>query len=160
MEEAMPKILDWLSANWGWIVVILGGLIEFTPIKCNPLSAIFKWIGKRLNAETDKRIDALDEKFTEVDNHLNEIDGRLNKQEELIDTQRIANIRSLILDFANSCRNGRPHSHEEYLHIMSENGEYEKLVKKYNIINSVYAESYKYICNKYHECMENNSFLA
>lgn len=160
MEEGVPKILDWLSANWGWIVAFLGVFVEIAPIKCNPLSSIFKWIGKRLNAETDKRIDALDEKFTEVDNHLNEIDSRLDKQEELIDTQRIANIRSLILDFANSCRNGRPHSHEEYLHIMSENGEYEKLVKKYNIVNSVYAESYKYICNKYHDCMKNNSFLA
>lgn len=150
----IPDILRWVADNWAAIVAAIGVVVELIPgIKVNPLTAIFKWIGERVNADTNKRIDALDEKFAEVD-------SRLDEQAKQIDMQRIANIRSLILDFANSCRNGVGHSHEEYLHVLDENGNYEALIRKYDIKNSVYKESYDYILRKYRECMDNNAFLA
>ena len=160
MNEVMPTVLTWMANNWAWILVVLGLIFEWTPvIKINPISALFKWIGKKANQPVNDRLDKIDERFEQMENHLNEIDDRLNKQEEQIDNQRIANIRSLILDFANSCRNGVQHSHEEFVHVLDENGVYEKLVKKHNIINSVYKESYSYILEKYKQCMNDNSFL-
>lgn len=153
MEESTKPFIEWLSNNWGWVIAFISIFIEIVPIKLSPISSLFKWIGKKINAGVNCRIDNLDKK-------IDEIDERLEDQETLIDMQRIAGIRSLILSFADELRRGNPASHEQFIHVMNENGEYEKLVSKHKIINSVYAESYKYICNKYHDCMDKNSFLA
>lgn len=149
----MEEVLKWLGSNWGWVAAALGVFVEVVPVKLHPISAILKWLGKRLNAETDKRIDEMDKKF-------DDLECRMTNQEKATDMQRMANIRSLVLSFADDLRRGNKASHERFIHVMTENGEYEKLIAKHDIVNSVYVESYKYICNKYHECMETNSFLA
>ena len=149
----MEEVLKWLSANWGWVVAFVGVFIEVTPIKVSPISALFKWIGKKTNQNINDHLDKLDKKFDEVDTKLAE-------QEKAIDMQRIANIRSLVLGFADELRRGGKASHENFLHVMDENATYEKLIVKYDIKNSVYVEAYKFICNKFHECMDTNSFLA
>ena len=154
MEEVMPNVFTWLASNWAWILVALGLIFEWTPvIKINPISSLFKWIGKKANEPIDNRLNEMEKKFDELDN-------RMTDQEKSTDMQRMANIRSLVLSFADDLRRGNKASHERFINVMTENGVYEELVRKHNIVNSVYVESYKYICNKYHECMQDNSFLA
>lgn len=67
--------------------------IEITPIKWNPLSSAFKWLGRKLTARIEDDLAAIHKEIEE-----NEKDR----------------IRWEILDFANSCRNGRKHTKDEY----------------------------------------------
>ena len=85
---------------------------------------------------------------------------RLNEVEKSNDMQSVRQIKAHVLDFANSCRNGRKHTMEDFKNLLNENAEYEMLVKKYGLINDVYTEDLKYIKNVYQHCLENNSFLA
>lgn len=75
------------------------------------------------------------------------------------DMQTVMQIRSHILDFANSCMNHRQHTKKEFENIIDENTLYEGLVKKYNIKNAVYTEDYKYVMEIYHQCQKEGSFL-
>lgn len=85
---------------------------------------------------------------------------RLDLMEKSNDMQSVRQIKGHILDFANSCRNGRKHTMEDFKNILAENSEYEALVKKYNLVNDVYSEDLKFIKNVYQHCLETNSFLA
>lgn len=68
-------------------------------------------------------------------------------------------IRFEVLDFANSCRNGRRHTRDEFQHIISLNDKYEKLLEKTSDKNGVFEEEYTYIVNLYHKCQVENDFL-
>ena len=139
MEQTTVPILEWLKGNWGWVISAFCVFFEITPIKLHPISAICKWIGDRLTSTIKKDI------------------ADLRKD---VDMARIAGIKAIVLDFANSCRNGRKHSKEEFTNILSENSEYERLVKKYDLKNDVYREDFNFILEIYRECLHKNSFLA
>ena len=53
------KIIEWIGQNLWQIVLIASIFIQITPIKVNPWSAIFKWIGKQLLGDTKKEISHL-----------------------------------------------------------------------------------------------------
>lgn len=69
-------------------------------------------------------------------------------------------IRYEVLDFANSCRNGRRHTRDEFQHIIDLNDKYERLLHETNDANGVFSEEYKYIVDLYHKCQIENDFLA
>ena len=139
MEKVLKPLGDWLGGNWGWVILALGVFFEITPIKISPITDLLGWIGKKLTGDIRKDIADL---------------------REDVDRQRMANIRSLVLDFANSCLNGRKHTKEEFDHIINENKIYEELVKKYDEKNEVYTEAYEYIKRLYRERMDKRDFLS
>ena len=126
----MQSILEWLAGNWGIAVIASLGLIEVTPIKINPLSRILKWVGDRVNGEMIRRIDKL-----EQDVNTNEMDR----------------IRWEVLDFANSCRNGRKHTKDEYEHIITLVKKYEGLLKTCGKENGVFELEYEYVKGLYQQ---------
>ncbi len=134
----MQHILDWLAGNWGLAALVGLGLVEFTPIKVNPLSLLLKWVGTKVNGEMLKRIDRL-----EQDVNTNEMDR----------------IRWEVLDFANSCRNKRRHTQDEFEHIITLVKKYEGLLKKCGRENGVFEFEYKYICELYEQCLKTNDFI-
>jgi aspartyl/asparaginyl-tRNA synthetase len=69
-------------------------------------------------------------------------------------------IRYEVLDFANSCRNGRRHTRDEFQHIIDMNDKYEKLLRETNDKNGVFVEEYRYIVELYHKCQKENDFLS
>ena len=68
-------------------------------------------------------------------------------------------IRWEVLDFANSCRNGRKHTKDEYQHIITLHDKYKRLLEKTNDTNGVFDEEYAYIKRLYAERQEKNDFL-
>ena len=158
MENMLVRIIHWLFGNWGWIVGGLCVFFEISPkIKINPISFVCKWIGDKLTAGIKKDINDMRKNS---EGRYAELKSENENIRYAIDMQRIANIKATILDFANSCRNGRKHSKEEFAYVLSENDEYERIIKKYNIINNVYKEDFAYIKEIYHECLRENKFLA
>lgn len=107
-------------------MLVLGSLfaVEITPIKLSPLN----WIGKRMNRDVTKRIDKLEKQFIE-----SECDS----------------MRTEILDFANSCRNGRKHTAEEWDHIIDLLGKYERFCEDYKIENDKMPVNARYLRELY-----------
>lgn len=111
---------------------------EVSKIKVNPISFILRWAGKRMFEPFDARLDAVEKKIDE-----NEMDR----------------IRWEVLDFANSCRNNKQHTKEEFDHIVDLNDKYHKLLEKYDAENGVFDVEYAYILKLYKRCQDQNDFL-
>ena len=135
----MEKLGEWLGGNWGWVIAVFCVFFEIAPIKLHPISSFLSWLGKKLTGDIRKDIADL---------------------REDVDRQRMSTIRSLVLDFSNTCLNGRKHTKEEFDHIIAENHNYEKLVAKYGISNDVYTEAYAYILRVYRKCLDGHMFLS
>lgn len=138
-KEALEPILQFLGNNWGWILALFLVFFEITPIKLHPITALLGWIGKKLNGSLKQDI------------------ADLRKD---VDEQRMSTIRTLVLDFSNSCLNKRKHTKEEFDHILEENKIYEKLVTKYKVDNDVYAEAIAYIKRVYRRRLDKGDFLT
>lgn len=137
--ESTQQIVNWIGSNV-WIVVIGAlSLIEIAPIKIDPWKTLFKWIGNQLLGETKKTIDDL--------------------RKEVKDNEK-DRIRWEILDFANSCRNGRRHSRDEFKHIIELDSKYRKLLSETDDTNGVFDIEIEYIKELYRERLERNDFLA
>lgn len=144
----MAQVTNWIATNLptlGWIIAILSIFIEISPIKVNPLSAIVKWLGKLFTGDTSKKIDSLIKKVDTIENNVTE-----NEKDR---------IRWEILDFANSCRNDRRHTRDEFQHIITLNDKYRRLLEKTNDKNGVFEVEMKYIKDEYAEKLKSNDFL-
>lgn len=120
--------------------------MQFTPaIKCSPITAVCKWVGKAINGEVLTRIAALEE--------------RADQQQRTLDENEMDRIRWEVLDFANACRNHVKHTKDEFQHIIDLNQKYHKLLAKYKIKNGVFDAEYAYIIDLYKRCQLENDFL-
>ena len=148
----VQQIVEWCGHNIVVVLVGLSALIQITPIKINPWTALFKWIGDKANEKLHQEVSDLNKK---IDNLAKDVDN-LNQQRKEDEKDRI---RWEILDFANSCRNGRKHTKDEYLHIIDLNDKYKELLKETNDKNGVFEVEYEYIKQLYKERQEKNDFL-
>ena len=138
--------LDNLVSGAVSLGVILSIFIEVTPIKINPISMLLKFIGRNINAELKAEISAVKADVQKIDNK--------------VDNNEIDRIRWEILDFANSCRNKRRHTREEFLHIINLNEKYHKILDERGMTNGQINIEYEYIEGLYRKCLEENSFLC
>lgn len=131
----MAHILDWMQAHWGICTFVLAAFVQITPgIKFSPLT----WVGNLFLGGIRKDVAGLQSQIDE-----NEKDR----------------IRWEVLDFANSCRNGRRHTKDEFQHIITLHDKYKRLLQKTNDTNGVFDEEYAYIKRLYAERQERNDFL-
>lgn len=151
--EALSRLTIGDIAKWvGLLLVAILSLFEFTKIKVNPISAIFRWIGNKINAPMLERIDTISEKQ----------DAQEKKLDDLLDSQddnEIDRIRWEILDFANSCRHGVKHTLDEFDHIIELNEKYHRILDRRKLKNGKIDLEYNFIVEIYKECQSKNSFL-
>ena len=146
MDQAqLERILDWLVHNFIQVILIFSIFIQITPIKWNPISSLFKWIGKNLTHDLNTKID--------------DIADQVESLQEDLDANEKDRIRWEILDFANSCRNGRNHSHDEFKHIAELHDKYEALLEKTGDKNGVFNAEYEWIQELYRKRLDKNDFL-
>lgn len=130
----MPEIVSHIAAISPAVLLILGLFVQIAPVKVNPIS----WLGKQLNKDTLERVDKLER-------HIN--------------NNRMKSIRWEILSFANSCKNHKKHSKDEFLHIIDIHSEYERLCEQNGFTNGVVDVEYTYILEVYTKCREEDSFI-
>lgn len=128
------------------MVIALGIFVEIVPIKLNPLSFIVQWVGNCLNGETKKQLSSISEK-------LEDLSCRIDKIE-------INDMRSSILDFSNSCMNGRKHTKEEFEHVIDVHSQYTDIISERGLTNGRVDLAFKYISELYTKCLNENSFLG
>lgn len=132
------QVIEWIGDHIVAVLVTLSVFIQIAPIKINPWSSLIKWIGKMLNGNLQQQV-------IELSNTIDE-----NEKDR---------IRWQVLDFANSCRNGRRHTKDEFQHIITLNDKYAELLKRTNDKNGYFDEEYKYIKELFRECQSKNNFL-
>lgn len=141
------KFLTWCLDHWGLTAFVIAGIIQITPaIKWNPLTAFCRWVGKLITAPVTKELDSIKQDIK-----------RLQSAQDDNEKDRI---RWEVLDFANSCRNGRRHSKDEFQHIIALNDKYKALLEKTHDKNGVFDEEYCYIKQLYAERQRKNDFLC
>ena len=146
MDQAqLERILDWVIHNFIQLFLIFSIFFQISPIKWNPISSFAKWIGKILTSSIDGKID--------------DIATSVEELREDVDTNEKDRIRWEILDFANSCRNGVKHSHDEFQHISDLHDKYKLLLEKTGDKNGVFDTEYKWIQTLYEERLQKNDFL-
>ena len=141
----IEQILDWLVKNFLQVIVIFSIFIQITPIKWNPITTFAKWLGKIFTKELNDLITTMQENIDDIRDDIDE-----NEKDR---------IRWEVLDFANSCRNGRQHTQEEFRHIATLNDKYKVLLERTKDKNGVFEAEYKYIDELYQERLKKNDFL-
>lgn len=189
MGEIFKPVAQWISGNVGWsvllVIFVLSLFFEFSKIKLSPITALCRWIGDRITSglradiadlkkSTDDRLAATEQHITELkdsmSNSLEELkaktsfnDAEFQRQqkeiEERLDRLAAARIKAHVLTFSRQCRNQEKHTHEDFMNLIEENAEYERLVKKYGWKNDVYKEDYEFVMEIYRKCLRDNSFL-
>lgn len=131
----MKQFLDWVLAHWSFCAFVLAIFVQITPgIKFNPLT----WLGNLF--------------FGSLRKDLQEIRNQVDENEK-------DRIRWEVLDFANSCRNNRRHTKDEFQHIITLNSKYKRLLLKTHDENGVFDAEYAYIKDLYKERQIKNDFL-
>lgn len=105
----------------GWVttaIVLLSTFVEFTPIKINPLTAVFKWLGHAMNADVLKEL-------SDVKKEQQETRKNLDNHIRLADERRADDHRARILRFNNGLIRSLPHTHEDYINILADIDYYE-----------------------------------
>lgn len=189
MSEISKAVGQWVLSNVGWTVIIILFLLScfFKMVKkeIDPLGWVIGLFGKALTRDVRKDVAEFKKDYNQKITALrSDLDGfekttnnnltgmkkgtdlncrmlkkRMDAMEKSNDLQSIRQIRAHVLDFANSCMNGRKHTMKDFDNIFDENQEYQTLVKKHKIKNDKYKEDYEFIVKVYHKCQENNSFL-
>ena len=155
MEEAKwcEQVFEWIVNHWTFCAFFIGIIFEVPKWKLKPFTALFNWISGMIIKPVVAEIDVTKKK---IDDLTKEVEA-LKKD---VDTNEMDTIRSAVLDFANTCRNGRGHSKEEFDHIIAPNDKYEQLLGKYGIRNGVYEVDYRFILGERDRCQRENSYLA
>ena len=120
-------------------------LIQIAPIHINPWIAILRLIRGVLIGDLEKS--------------LEEVKQDLLGLRQDVEQEKADNKRWNILDFANSCRNGRRHTKDEWHHVIDQLKEYEVFVEERGLDNGVMEEEAKYLRRLYAERCEKNDFL-
>ena len=136
----------------GGLIFVISCLVEVAPIKINPLSCIFKWIGAKVNADIKKDIDNLREEINEVREDLNELIDD-------VEHTRVDNMRWNIRTFASACRCGVTYTLEEWNHTIEQCDDYEEYIERKGIPNGVITEAMKYLRELYQENIRDDNFL-
>lgn len=143
--EQLLKLLQDDTGIFVSFILFISIFIEITPVKINPLSFLIKWVGDSFNRDAR-------EKLSSISLQLNDVSNRIDKIE-------INDMRSAILDFANSCMNERKHTKEEFEHIIDLHTQYEETIAKRGMRNGRVDLAFKYISELYDKCLHENSFL-
>lgn len=142
----MQQFLDWCLEHWSFCAFVLACFIDITPgIKFNPIKTVLRWVGRMINGELEKE--------------LKNVKASIKEQQDSIDENEKDRIRWEVLDFANSCRNGRKHTKDEFEHIIVLNSKYHGLLKKTDDTNGVFDAEYQFVYELYQRCQRENTFI-
>lgn len=133
---------------FGWLLGLLASsvVVEVVPIKLRPWTAIFRWVGKKINGDVR---DKLDEISNDLSTHIHEDNQRNAKR---------ARVR--ILRFADEILQGERHSKEHFDEILEDITEYNRYCARHpEFPNDKATLSIAHIERTYRTRMEKNDFL-
>ena len=128
------------------LLVGLSAFIEITPIKINPISAVLKWIGSKINGE--------------VIDKVNKLEGDINRIEYTEGERYAKSARTRVLRFGDEVIHGVKHSKEHFDDILLDIHEYDNYCEEHpEFENDRMQLTAMHIKETYARCMKENSFL-
>lgn len=103
----------------GGALVILLSIVEISPIKINPWTALAKWVGRAINADVMKELEAVKASQTITQERL---DAHISANEQ----READNSRARILRFNNELLRDIPHTKEEFVEALKDIDEYKR----------------------------------
>ena len=165
MEQGIDQFLK-IVTTFSSIAVSLTAILAFLSAIFKPVRNFIVWVYKKINGNRDKTaemINKIDEVKTclskEVEDVKTELTQKIQEVSDSNDNNEMKRIRWEILDFANSCKNKRKHTQDEYRHIIEIHDDYEQLLKKTGAENGFLDAEYDYILKLYADRQEQNDFL-
>lgn len=129
-----------------WILFGSGVFFEITPLKIKPISWILSWIGRKINNDVREDIKKIKKDVEVIGKDL---------QDHIVES-----MRRDILNFADKLRVNGKRSKEEFDYIIEMHDRYEKYLEENNLDNGKVGLAFEFICEKYKENMDNNSFYT
>ena len=161
---------------WGILLFLMSVGIEVIPkFKFSPWSALFGWLGSKLNSKLDhkistqvgnlaermdKRDDEIHDKIDMIDRKVDILSANFNDHVAEYELKSLQDTRRDILDFCNSCMNGRLHTREEFDFVIAECDTYERYISEKKVKNGVIEAAIKEIKRLYDKCIQEHSFLV
>lgn len=136
--ESLNEVWQYIVHHAELIIIGLLTFVQISPIKIDPWDMLLNIIKNALVGDIEKEMHSIKKDVAE---------------------EKINNIRWNVLDYANSCRNGRKHTKDEWYHVIGQLKEYERLVEENDIDNGVMEEETKYLRKVFEERLEKNDFL-
>lgn len=131
---------------------ILSIFVEFSKIKVNPWSKLFKGIGNKIMEDAKEDLKEVKKEQEHILKNLETLE-----RQRAIDAADA--IKAEIFRFYNECKKKERHSEAEFNHIVRQNKKYESLMECLKEPNGVYEMEYKYIMDIYAKCQKENDFL-
>ena len=156
--DEIAKMLSLFSAMAVSLTAIIGLLsLIFKPIR-KAIMYVYKKVtgGRDKNKEILDKIDGVSKKVDEVRDDLT---AKIKVVSDSNDKNEMKRLRWEILDFANSCKNKRRHTQDEFKHIIEAHDDYEILLEKTGERNGFLDAEFSYIKDLYAERQEKNDFL-
>ena len=131
----------------GSLLVILLTLVEFAPIKINPLSALAKAIGRAVNADVLRELKSMKD---DLSDHIR-MDDERNADEH----------RARILRFNNELLRDIPHTKEEFIDVLADIDFYEQYCRDHeNYKNNRAVHAIANISRVYDDRLQKHDFLS
>lgn len=151
----IKQIIDLISADgphWIILFIIVASIIQISPIKINPWTALVNWLGRSLNKQVIDKVEAVNKKIDDVDKKLDDHIVESKNQE-------LQSTRSEILSFGSSIISGRNYNKEKFDFMISKCDKYEKYCRENNVANGVADATIKEIRRVYSLRLGEGSFL-
>ena len=130
----------------------IASVVEWAPIKLNPWSFLFKWIGKAINADVLKEL-------SEVKQAQQETRRRLDEHISVADEHSADEHRDRILRFNKELMRNLPQDHETFINILADIDYYEKYCDSHkNYENGRAIHAIANINREYAERMQRGDF--
>lgn len=108
----------------GGALIVLLSIVEISPIKINPWSALAKWLGRAINAEVMKELETVKASQTKTQE-------RLEEHIKANDEREADNCHARILRFNNELIREIPHTKEEFLDVLKDIDNYERYCREH-----------------------------
>ena len=151
----IKQIIELISkdgASWLILIMILASIIQISPIKLNPWTALANWLGRALNKTVINKVD-------EVNKKVEAVDKKLNDHIVESENQALQSTRSEILSFGSSIISGKNYNKEKFDFMISKCDKYEKYCKENNVANGVADATIKEIRRIYALRLADGGFL-
>lgn len=123
-------------------IIILGTLVEITPVKINPIS----WFGRHFNRDIDDKLKNFQDTYNQ--NH-EEVVTKLNETNERIDMNDIADIRTRIASIATIIKTGGEITEDQFNCVFKDIDKWNKYHEKYPDLNGIVNVSIEIIKEAY-----------
>ena len=142
VKGSMEELYKWIIGG----LVALSGVIEISPIKVNPWTAILRWFGNKLNGDVIKEVADLKDKVQVVSDRQEEYEAKA------------ARVR--ILRFGDEIYIGKKHSKEHFDNTLADIKTYNDYCRDHpDFENERTKITEKQIKETYERCLVEHTFL-